>query len=46
MARKLIQKLIGFDDEIALQLKEIELKYLIDVQKARRPVSFVILAEG
>lgn len=29
-----MQKLIGFEDEIALQLKEIELKYLLDVQKA------------
>ena len=29
-----MQKLIGFDDEIALELKELELKYLLDVQKA------------
>lgn len=29
-----MQKLIGFKDEIALQLKELELKYLFDVQKA------------
>ena len=29
-----MQKLIGFEDEIALKLKELELKYLFDVQKA------------
>ena len=29
-----MQKLIGFNDEIALELKELELKYLFDVQKA------------
>ena len=29
-----MQKLIGFDDEIELELKELELKYLFDVQKA------------
>ena len=29
-----MQKLIGFDDEIELELKELELKYLLDVQKA------------
>lgn len=29
-----MQKLIDFDDEKALQLKEMELKYLLDVQKA------------
>lgn len=29
-----MQKLIGFEDEKAKQLKEIELKYLLDVQKA------------
>lgn len=29
-----MQKSIGFDNEIALELKELELKYLLDVQKA------------
>ena len=29
-----MQEIIGFDDEIALELKELELKYLLDVQKA------------
>lgn len=29
-----MQKRIGFEDEIAIQLKEMELKYLLDVQKA------------
>lgn len=29
-----MQKLIGFEDEKAKQLKEVELKYLLDVQKA------------
>ena len=29
-----MQKLIGFEYEIALELKELELKYLFDVQKA------------
>lgn len=29
-----MQKSIGFDNEIALKLKELELKYLFDVQKA------------
>lgn len=29
-----MQKRIGFEDETAIQLKEMELKYLLDVQKA------------
>ncbi len=29
-----MQKLIGFDDDKAQQLKDMELKYLLDVQKA------------
>ena|SRR5690554_4489398 len=29
-----MQELIGFDDEKADQLKEVEIKYLLDVQKA------------
>ena len=29
-----MQEIIGFEDEVALSLKEIELEYLLDVQKA------------
>lgn len=29
-----MQKSVGFDDEIALEIKKVELKYLLDVQKA------------
>ncbi len=29
-----MQEIIGFEDEVALNLKEIELEYLFDVQKA------------